>query len=93
MDWYSARIADPVAMRALMEALNDEIRRARVAARLSRQAQVYVVTGADAVIFHFNGDALQVCPSLQRFGLPAQRPPQPSECVNPLIEPRPDGAA
>lgn len=89
MDWYSARIADPVAMRALMEALNDEVRRARVAARLSPRAQVYVVTEADAVRFHFNGDALLVCPSLQRFGLSAQPPPAPNECTNPLIDPRP----
>lgn len=91
MGWYTARIGDPVAMRALMDSLGDDIRRARLAGRLSAQAQVYVVTEADNVAFHYNEEALRVCPSLQHCGVLADRPPHASERINPLIEQAGDG--
>lgn len=87
IEWYAARIGDPVAMRVLMDGLRDEIRSARLTQRLPLGAQVYVVTEVDACQFLFNGEALIACPILERLGAPASgRPPHANERINPLID-------
>ena len=91
MHWYSARVGDHVSMRVVMDGIKDEIRRARIAGRLTPGAQIYVVTEVDAVRFHVNEDALHLCPSLQRIAVLSDRPPHRAERINPLIDQDGDG--
>ena len=91
MRWYSARVGDHVSMRVVMDGIKEDIRRARLVHRLTPQAQIYVVTEVDAVRFHLNEDALQVCPALRNISVLAERPPHREEQVNPLIDQDADG--
>jgi hypothetical protein len=85
MEWFVARVGDPVAVRALRELVAEEVRAARVAGGLGVGAQIYARIDAATVAFVFNDAARRACPTLQRLDAPSTPSPSSADQVNLMI--------